>query len=62
MSGPPLANVDATPTDTGIQRRIRSILTSDRAAAGMQPRSSARGAASVSPSRACLARHRDRQV
>jgi len=32
-----VANVDATPTDTGIQRRTRSFLTSDRAAARVQP-------------------------
>ena len=60
MIGPPLANVDTTPTDTGIQRRNRSFMTSDRAAAGMQPETSARGAASGSPSRASLACHRDR--
>ena len=60
MSEPCLANVDPTQTDTGIQRRIRSFLTSDRAAVVMQPRTSASGAASVSPSRASLVCHRDR--
>ena len=60
MIGPNLANVDTTPTETGSQRRNRSFLTSDRAAAGMQPKSSVRDAASGSPSRAALARHRDR--
>ncbi|GAA2635823.1 hypothetical protein Adu01nite_67020 [Paractinoplanes durhamensis] len=38
-----LATVKTTPTDPGIQRRIRSFITFDRAAAGMQPKSSARG-------------------
>ena len=60
MTVPTLANVDTTPTDTGIQHRDRSFLTSDRAAAAMQPRTSDCGAASGSPSRASLARHRDR--
>jgi hypothetical protein len=60
MNAPNLANVDAAPTDTGIQHRSRSLLTSDRAAAAMQPRTSDCGAASGSPSRASLARHRDR--
>jgi len=60
MSVPNLANVETIQTDTGIQRRNRSFLTSDRAAAGMQPRTSACGAASVSPSRASLVCHRDR--
>jgi len=44
MNGPTLANVETSPTDTGIQRRDRSILTTDRAAARMQPTMSARGA------------------
>jgi hypothetical protein len=60
MKAPNLANVDTATTDTGIQHRSRSILTSDRAAAVMQPRTSDRDAASGSPSRASLARHRDR--
>ena len=60
MIGPLLANVDTIQTDTGIQRRNRSLLTSDRAAAGTQPKTSACGAASVSPSRASLVCHRDR--
>ena len=55
-----LANVDTASTDTGIQHRSWSILTSDRAAAAMQPRTSDCGGASGSPSRASLARHRDR--
>ena len=55
-----LANVDTASTDTGIQHRSRSILTSDTAAAAMQPKTSDRGAASGSPSRASGARHRDR--
>ncbi|ROP31136.1 hypothetical protein EDD30_4027 [Couchioplanes caeruleus] len=53
-------NVETTPTDTGIQRRDRSFSTSVRAAAGMQPKMSARGTADGSPSRALRARHRDR--
>ena len=60
MSVLTLATVDTTQTDTGIQRRIRSFLTSDRAAVVMQPRTSACGAVSVSPSRASLAYHCDR--
>jgi len=60
MIGPNLANVETTPTETGSQRRNRSFLPSDRAAAVMQPKSSARGAAYGSPSRAALARHCDR--
>jgi hypothetical protein len=60
MSVPTLANVDTTLTDTGIQRRFRSFLTSDRAAAGMQPKTSARGAACAGPSRASTACYRDR--
>jgi hypothetical protein len=55
-----LANVDTTATDTGIQHRDRSFLTSDRAAASPQPTTSVCGDASGSPSRASLARHRDR--
>jgi len=55
-----LANVDATPTDTGIQHRDRSILTSDRAAASPQPRTSVCDAAHESPSRAERAHHPDR--
>ena len=55
-----LANVDSTQTDTGIQHRDRSILTSDRAAASMQPRTSVCDAAPGSPSRAYRAGHRDR--
>lgn len=51
-----LATVCTTPTDSGIQRRNRSSKTSDRAAAGMQPKSSARGVAGGGPSRALPAR------
>jgi len=47
-----LVTVGTTPTDSGIQRRNRSSKTSDTAAAGMQPKSSARGVAGRSPSRA----------
>lgn len=46
------ATFGTTPTDSRIQRRNRSALTSDRAAAGMQPKSSARGVVGRSPSRA----------
>lgn len=55
-----LANVDTIATDTGIQPRDRSFLTTDRAAAEMQPTTSVRDAASGSPSRATETRHRDR--
>jgi hypothetical protein len=55
-----LANVDTTPTGTGIQHRARSILTSDRAAASLQPRTSVCDVAPGSPSRALRACHRDR--
>jgi hypothetical protein len=57
---PNLANVDPTLTETGSQPRDRSILTANRAAAVMQPQSSACDAASGSPSWASLARHHDR--
>ena len=60
MIGPHLANVDTTAIETGSQRRTRSMLKSDLAAAEVQPKSSDRGAASGSLSRAALARHRDR--
>jgi hypothetical protein len=46
------ANVNPTPTDSRSQRRIRSVKTSDRAAARMQPKSSARDAVGGGPSRA----------
>ena len=46
------ATVCTTPTDSGIQRRNRSLKTSDRAAAGMQPKSPARGVVDGGPSRA----------
>ena len=55
-----LANVDPTQTDTGIQRRYRSLLTSDRAAAGLQPSTSARGDACEGRNLAFPACHRDR--
>jgi len=51
----PLATVLTTPTDSRSQRINRSLQTSDRAAAAMQPKSSARGAAGGSPSRALSA-------
>ena len=50
-----LATVDPTPTETGIQRRNRSSQTSDRAAARLQPKSSACGVAEGGPSRAPFA-------
>jgi hypothetical protein len=51
-----LATVDTTtPTDPRIQRFNRSLKTSDRAAAGTQPKSSARGALGMGPSRALSA-------
>jgi len=55
-----LANVETTPTDTGSQLRDRSILTSDRAAASPQPRTSVCDVDPVSPTRADRARHPDR--
>ena len=60
MNHSPLANVDTIETGARIQRRNRSFLTSDRAAAGMQPKTSARGAVCAGPSRASAACHRDR--
>jgi hypothetical protein len=45
-------NVHTTPTDSRSQRRTRSFLTSDRAAARMQPRMSASDAVGGGPSRA----------
>ncbi|GID98278.1 hypothetical protein Adi01nite_76900 [Amorphoplanes digitatis] len=56
------ANVGTILTDTGIQRRSRSILTSDRAAAEMQPTIVRPWHRLRGPSRASLASHRDRQV
>ena len=47
-----LDTVSTTPTDSGIQRRNRSLTTSDRAAAGMQPKSPACGVVGGGPSRA----------
>ena len=47
-----LATVETTPTGSRIQRNSRSLLTSDRAAAGLQPKSSARGVVGKGPSRA----------
>jgi hypothetical protein len=43
--------VHTTPTDSRSQRRTRSFLISDRAAAGMQPKSSACDAIGGGPSR-----------
>ena len=61
MNARTLANVDTTPTDTGIQRRSRSFLTSVRAAARLQPQTSARGTASARPLQGQVeAGHRDR--
>ena len=57
------ATVDPAPTDWRIQRRIRSFLTSDRAAAGMQPKSPVCDASGRGPSRALPMRAaRDRGV
>jgi hypothetical protein len=50
-----LVTVGTTPTDSGIQRRKRSSLTSHSAAAGMQPHSSARGVDDACSSRALIA-------
>lgn len=50
-----LATVDSTSTETGIQRRNRSSLTSDWVAAGSQPKSSACGVVDGGPSRASFA-------
>ena len=47
-----LGTVCTTPTEPGIQRRNRSSTTSDTAAAGLQPKSSARDAVGGGPSRA----------
>lgn len=48
-----LVTVETTPTDSRIQRRKRSLLTTETAAAGKQPESSARdvvgGPARTSP-------------
>jgi hypothetical protein len=52
MKRPRPATVHTTPTDSRSQRRTRSLLTSDRAAAGMQPKSSACDAIGGGPSRA----------
>ncbi len=61
MNAPTLANVDAATTDTGIQRRDRSLLTSVRAAARLQPQTSARGTAFTRPLQGQVeAGHRDR--
>jgi hypothetical protein len=60
MNHSPLANVDTVETGTRIQRRNRSFLTSDRAAAASQPTTSVCDADSGGSSRASVARHRDR--
>ena len=44
--------VDQTSTEPGIQRRYRSLMTSDMAAAGTQPKSSADASVGEDPSRA----------
>jgi hypothetical protein len=51
-----LATVDPTSTDSRIQRRNRSSMTSDWAAAGTQPKSSARDVVGGGLSRALPAR------
>jgi hypothetical protein len=50
-----LDNVMAPQTDPRIQRFNRSLLTSDTAAAGKQPKSSASGVPGEGPSRASQA-------
>ena len=50
-----LATVGTTPTGSRIQRTSRPLKTSDRAAAGSQPKSSARGVLGRGPSRALAA-------
>ena len=52
MTVPRPTTVHTTPTDSRSQRRTRSYLPSDRAAAGMQPKSSACDAIGGGPSRA----------
>ncbi len=52
MMRPRPTTVHTTPTDSRSQRRTRSFLTSDRAAAGMQPKSSAGDVVGGGPSRA----------
>ena len=47
-----LGTVCTTPTEPGIQRRNRSLMTSDTAAAGLQPKSSASDVVGGGPSRA----------
>lgn len=49
------ATVKTTSTDSRSQRSNRSFQTSDRAAAAMQPKSSARGVVDRGPSRALSA-------
>ena len=49
------ATVKTTPTDSRSQRSNRSLQTSDRAAAAMQPKSTARGVVGRGPSRALSA-------
>ena len=49
------ATVKTTPTDSRSQRSNRSLQTSDRAAAAMQPKSSASGVVGRGPSRALSA-------
>ena len=56
MTRPHPTNVLSTPTDSRSQRRTRSSLTSDRAAAQPQPRMSASDVVGGGPSRALSAR------
>ena len=50
-----LATVDPTPTDSRSQRHSQSLHDIRQAAAGLQPKSSARGVVGGSPSRALTA-------
>ena len=56
MTRPRPTTVHTTPTDSRSQRRTRSFLTSDRAAAQPQPRMSASDVVGGGPSRALPAR------
>jgi hypothetical protein len=57
-----LATFGTTLTDSRIQRRNRSPQTTDRAAAGTQPKSSARGVVSETSPRVLAVRARATEV
>jgi hypothetical protein len=57
-----LATFGTTSTDSRIQRRNRSAMTSDRAAAGTQPKSSARGVVGETSPRVLAVRARATEV